>query len=81
MSPAAALWFAVASEQAELPESGVAPAQLVHAAAPVGLTQCVAALAGVGSERQIKSRKPVQPYLSSRFFGGIRISVMLQSGA
>jgi hypothetical protein len=41
--------LAVDSEHAAVPESAVAPAQLAHVAAPVGLTQCMAAFAAPGS--------------------------------
>jgi len=45
--------LADASEHAAVPDSGLEPTQLPQAAEPVGLTQCVAAMAAPAVESQI----------------------------
>jgi hypothetical protein len=54
-----ALAKAVVKEQAEVPESGVDPVQLPHAAAPVGDTQRVSAKADTGTKPRMTNTSDI----------------------
>jgi hypothetical protein len=62
-SPAAALEFAVGSEQAAVPDNGVLPTQLAQAAVPVGLTQYVPARAEADSMKQVQRTSIVRMHV------------------